>query len=47
MRSWFEDHMADLAERRLAADRSFEDLPIAYDVQSDVRRVIEGEPLAE
>ena len=44
MRSWFDDHVSDLAERELIPDRAYGDLPVSYDVQPEVRRVIEGEP---
>jgi hypothetical protein len=43
MRSWFEDHMSDLAERGLVPDRSYDELPIIYDVPPALRRIIDGE----
>ena len=36
MRSWFEDHMYDLAP-----DRGYDELPIGYDVPPELRRLIE------
>lgn len=38
MRSLFDDHMYDLAERALAPDRGYDDLPIRIEVPEDVLR---------
>jgi hypothetical protein len=43
MRSWFEDHVIDLAERGLVPDRGYDELSISYDVPPALRRVIDGE----
>jgi hypothetical protein len=37
MRSLFEDHMHDLAERGLEADRRYEDLPIRLEIPDEIR----------
>jgi hypothetical protein len=42
MRSWFDDHMRDLAERGLVADRGYDDLPVGYDVPAPLRTIIDG-----
>ena len=42
MRSWFDDHMRDLAERGLVADRGYDDLPVGYDVPAPLRTSIDG-----
>jgi hypothetical protein len=38
MRSLFEDHMYDLAERGLRPDRGFDDLPVSIEVPDDIVR---------
>jgi hypothetical protein len=42
MRSWFDDHMSDLAERGHGPDRTYDDLPVGYDVPADLLRILEG-----
>ena len=42
MRSWFDDHMTDLAERGLVADRGYDDLSVGYDVPESLRKTIDG-----
>jgi hypothetical protein len=42
MRSWFDDHMRDLAERGLVADRDYDDLAVGYDVPTSLRKTIDG-----
>ena len=42
MLTWFDDHMYDLTERRLVADRSYDELPVGYDVPAALRQIIEG-----
>jgi hypothetical protein len=42
MRSWFDDHMTDLAERGLVADREYDDLSVGYDVPTSLRKTIDG-----
>ena len=41
-RSWFDDHLSDLAEGGLTADRGFDELTLGYDVPEDVWRIIEA-----
>jgi hypothetical protein len=36
MRSLFDDHLADLAERGLAPDRTYDELPIRIEVPDDI-----------
>jgi hypothetical protein len=42
MRSLFDDHMYDLAQRRLQPDRTFDALPVRVEAPPDLRRRIEG-----
>lgn len=41
MRSWFDDHMYDLRERELVADRGYGDLSIRFDVPPELRQFID------
>jgi hypothetical protein len=41
MRSLFDDHMSDLAERGLAPDRTFDELPIRMEVPEEILRRLE------
>jgi hypothetical protein len=45
MRSWFDDHMTELAEHGLVADRGYDDVPAGYDVLARLRRIIDGSEL--
>jgi hypothetical protein len=42
MHSWFDDHMTDLAERGLVADRGYDDLSVSYDVPASLRKTLDG-----
>jgi hypothetical protein len=41
MRSLFDDHLYDLAERRLTPDRTYDELPIRMEVPDEVLRRIQ------
>jgi hypothetical protein len=42
MRSWFDDHMTDLAERGLVADRDYDLLSVGYHVPTSLRKTIDA-----
>jgi hypothetical protein len=40
-RSWFDDHVFDLAMRNLVPDRGFDEVPLRFDVPDDLRRLLD------